>query len=149
MSHWIGASANLILGSDMTNLDGLGKQLITSGPSVAAVNFCSKYPMQPRNPGTGSNQAMQLQAWVAGPDDDGHAYVLLTNLDPNQGKGGYVDVGSGEQNVTVTLADLGLTDAKYNVKDVWFGNITTVRAGGAFSAVLDEGASQFLQLSLV
>lgn len=39
--------------------------------------------------------------------------VLLTNLGPNQGKGGYVDVGSGEQNVTVTLADLDAGESRF------------------------------------
>lgn len=76
-------------------------------------------------------------------------YVLLTNLGPNQGKGGYVAVGSGEQNVTVTLADLGLTGSQYKATDVWFGNITTiVEAGGALLAILDVGESRFLQLAV-
>lgn len=151
-SHWIGASANLIIGSDMTNLDDLGLQLTTSQASIDAAQFCGSYPMQPRNPGTGSNQAMQLQAWIAGPDDNGQAYVLLTNLGVNQGKGGYVTAGSGLQNVSITLSDLGLAgseDSEYTATDVWFGNVTTVKAGGGLSALLDDGNSQFLRLTLV
>jgi alpha-galactosidase len=148
MSHWIGASANLILGSDMTNFDALGRKLITSQSSIAAADFCSQYPMQPRNPGTGSNQPMQLQAWIAGPDSSGQAYVLLTNLGPNQGRGGYETIGTGIQNVSITLANLGLTGSKYNVVDVWFGNETTVTAGGNLSAILGELESQFLKLTL-
>jgi alpha-galactosidase len=147
MSHWIGASANLILGSDMTNLDTLGRQLITSTHSVGAADFCSNYPMQPRNPGTGSNQAMQLQAWVAGPDAAGQAYVLLTNLGTNQGRGGYDSVASGTQTVSATLADLGLPGSRYTARDVWSGNATYVKAAG-LSAVLDEGQSRFWQLTL-
>jgi alpha-galactosidase len=147
MSHWIGAAANLIVGSDMTNLDDLGKKLLTSNASRLAVDFCSKLPMQPRNPGTGSNQAAQLQAWVAGPSTSGQAYVLLTNLGPNQGRGGYVDVGAGEHNVSITLEDLGLTGSKYLARDVWSGNSTTVVAGGSLLAILGEGESQFLRLT--
>ncbi|ETS73189.1 hypothetical protein PFICI_15134 [Pestalotiopsis fici W106-1] len=147
-SHWIGASANLILGSDMTNIDDLGLKLATSQESIEAAKFCGRYPMQPRNPGTGSNQPMQLQAWIAGPDDDGQAYVLLTNLGANLGRGGYVDLGSGLQNVSITLGDLGLTGSGYVATDVWFGNVTTVEAGGGLSALLDDGNSQFLRLTL-
>ncbi|CAK7236103.1 hypothetical protein SEUCBS140593_009504 [Sporothrix eucalyptigena] len=148
MSHWIGAGANLILGSDMTNVDDLGLQLITSDASVAAANFCGTYPMQPRNPGTGSNQPIQLQAWVSGPSDDGEAYVLLTNLGTNLGKGGYVTVGSGNLTVSATLDDLGLTGAIYNVTDVWTGGKSQVSVGGGFSSVLDDGESTFLHLVL-
>jgi alpha-galactosidase len=148
MSHWVGASANLILGSDMTNLDALGRKLITSQSSIAAADFCSHYPMQPRNPRTGSNQAMQLQAWIAGPDSSGQAYALLTNLGPNMGRGGYETIGTGIQNVSITLALIGLTGSKYNATDVWFGNVTTVKSGGSLSAILGEGESQFLQLTL-
>ncbi|KAF7541159.1 hypothetical protein G7054_g857 [Neopestalotiopsis clavispora] len=147
-SHWIGASANLILGSDMTNVDDLGLMLTTSQESMHAAEFCGSYPMQPRNPGTGSNQPMQLQAWIAGPDDDGQAYVLLTNLGANLGRGGYVDVGSGVQNLSITLEDLGLSGSEYTATDVWFGNVTTVEAGGSLSALLDDGRSQFFRLTL-
>ncbi|ETS73955.1 hypothetical protein PFICI_13821 [Pestalotiopsis fici W106-1] len=146
-SHWIGASANLILGSDMTSIDDLGLQLITSASSISAAEFCATYPMQPRNPGTGSNQAMQLQAWLSGPDGDGNAYVLLTNLGENEGRGGYDTVGTGNLTVTVSLADLGLDGSSYAVTDVWNGTVTTVESGGSLSAVLDDGNSQFLQLT--
>ncbi|WYZ42736.1 hypothetical protein EsH8_VI_000435 [Colletotrichum jinshuiense] len=147
MSTWIGAAANLILGSDMTNLDDLGRKLLTSSDSIRAADFCGKWPMQPRNPGTGSNQAVQLQAWISGPSTIGQAYVLLTNLGPNLGRGGFVDVGAGAQNLSITLEDLGLTGSKYLVRDVWSGNSTTVAAGGSLSAILGEGESQFLRLT--
>ncbi|KAL4816119.1 glycoside hydrolase superfamily [Aspergillus spinulosporus] len=148
MSIWIGASSNLLLGSDMTNLDDLGRWFITSPSSIAAADFCARYPMQPRNPGTGSNQAMQLQAWIAGPNEHGEAYVLLTNLGPNLGDGGYVTAGSGEQKVSVTLADLGLRGSLYRATDVWYGNVTTVKRRGSLSATLGEGESRFLRLTL-
>jgi alpha-galactosidase len=146
MSHWIGASANLILGSDMKNLDALGMELIAGLQSKSAAKFCAVYPMQPRNPGTGSNQPMQLQAWIAGPDPTGQAYVLLTNLGPNLGKGGFVTVGTGVQDVTISLADLGLTASRYVAKDVWFGNATFVKSYQSLTASLDEGESRFWQI---
>jgi alpha-galactosidase len=147
MSIWIGASSNLLLGSDMTNIDDLGRQLLTSQESIAAAKFCNGYPIQPRNPGTGSNQAMQLQAWISVPSGSGEAYVLLTNLSENLEYGGYTTTNSGPANVSITLADLGLTGSSYNVKDVWYGNVTTVETGGSLSAILDDGESQFLQRS--
>jgi alpha-galactosidase len=148
MSHWIGAAANLILGSDLTNLDALGTKLITSANGNAAADFCGQLPMQPRNPGTGSNQPMQLQTWICGPSTIGQAYVILTNLGPNLCRGGYVTVGTGPQKVLIKLTDLGLTGDGYLVRDVWNGNSTTVAAGGRLSAVLGEGESQFWRLTL-
>lgn len=149
MSLWIGASSNLLIGSDMTNLDSLGRYLITSRPSIDAAEFCAEYPMQPRNPGTGSNQARQLQAWIAGPDRAGNAYALLTNLGPNHGDGGYMTVGGGQQNVSITLTDLGLRGHRYTATDVWFRNKTRIAAGGSISAGLGEGESRFLRLAPV
>nr|C8VJZ7.2 PUTATIVE PSEUDOGENE: RecName: Full=Putative alpha-galactosidase 8; AltName: Full=Alpha-D-galactoside galactohydrolase 8; AltName: Full=Melibiase 8; Flags: Precursor [Aspergillus nidulans FGSC A4] len=118
MRIWIGASSNLFLGSDMRILDDLGRWLITSPSSIAAADFCAMYPMQPRNPGTGSNQAVQLQACITGPSEHGEAYVLLTNLGPNLGDGGYVTVGGGEQKMSVTLADMGPSRSSANRLDL-------------------------------
>jgi alpha-galactosidase len=125
MNFWLGASSNLLLGSDMKNIDDLSRQLITSQAGIIAAKFCNGYPLQPRNPGTGSNQAMQLQAWLSGPSGSGEAYVLLTNLGENLGHGGYTTVATGSANVSVTLADLGLTHSQYTVEDVWFGYKST------------------------
>ena len=60
-TNWIGAGANLILGSDLTNLDDLGKALIASPAALDVANFTQRYPMQPRNPGTGEQSSQQLQ----------------------------------------------------------------------------------------
>ncbi|RFU31432.1 hypothetical protein B7463_g4907, partial [Scytalidium lignicola] len=143
MSHWIGAAANLILGSDMTNVDELGLKLLTSDASAASSRFTAQYPMQPRNPGTGNNLAKQLQAWIAGPSPQGEAYVLITNLGPDQGQGGFGTSLTGTQAVTVSWADLGITGGKWSVTDVWNGNKTT--ATGSYTAYLSENESQFLQ----
>ncbi|KAL4796722.1 hypothetical protein BDV19DRAFT_377970 [Aspergillus venezuelensis] len=106
MIYWMSSSSNHLLGLDMTNLDDLGRYLISSPGSIAAADFCAEYPMQPRNPGSGGNEARQLQAWVSGPNEKGEAYVLFSNLGPDLGKGGFVGVGAGRQNVSVSLGDL-------------------------------------------
>lgn len=71
--HWVGAGANLIVGSDETRRDDLGYMLLTDGEVYGkggVADFTQQYPMQPRNPsgwGTaGGNAAMQAQAWIAG-----------------------------------------------------------------------------------
>lgn len=146
MNHWLGAAANLILGSDLTQIDDLGRKLITSKASIAASSFFAKYPMQPRNPGTGENSAQQLQAWIGGPSDDRReAYVLIANYGPDQGQGGFGTQIYGKQKVTVSLADLGISGSKWTFTDVWQGNRTTVSK--SYSAWLTEGASQLLHLS--
>ncbi len=145
MHHWLGAGANLILGSDMTAIDELGWSLITSDQSIAASEFFALYPMQPRNPGTGGNSAKQLQAWIAGPSDEtGEAYVLIANYGPDQGQGGFGTQIYGNQKVTVSLADLGIADSHWTFTDIWGGNSTKVST--AYTAYLSEGASQLLHL---
>lgn len=143
MSHWIGAGANLILGSDMTNVDDLGKKLITDSKAQEVAQFTQRYPMQPRNPGTGGNLCSQLQAWIAGPDEGGQAVVVLANYGP-----GYVD---GEcdfkleepQNISVTWEDLGIEAPASEISDVWSGTAFDGSDTG-LEAVLDEGQSKLL-----
>ncbi|KAJ5740390.1 hypothetical protein N7493_000262 [Penicillium malachiteum] len=130
MSFWLGASSNFLLGSDMTNIDDLGMQLLTSSAGSHAAEFCNGHPLQPRNPDTGSNQALQLQAWLSGPSGSGKAYVLLTNLGENLGHGGYTTVTTGNGTVSVTLDDLGLMGSSYTVEWVWYGNKPTLASGG-------------------
>jgi alpha-galactosidase len=147
-SLWIGASANLLLGSDLTNLDNLGRKLITSPDSVKVADFCAKYPMQPRNPGTGGHEARQLQAWISGPSDVGEAVVTLTNLGANRGNAGYKTKWNGVQDVKITLRDLGIGDGEcWSVRDVWEGDVMKVIRGGSLESMLDEGESKMLWLS--
>jgi alpha-galactosidase len=149
MSHWIGAAANLILGSDLTTLDDLGRKLTTSTESIAATTFCSEYPMQPRNPGTGDNLAQQLQAWISGPSATGQAIVILTNLGASLGEAGYSTTLAGVQEVSISLEDLGIGFQDcYEVQDVWNGNTSQVLKGQSLFAQLDDGESQMLNLAL-
>lgn len=144
MNHWLGAAANLVIGSDLTTLDDLGIKLLTSLQSAQAADFFAQYPMQPRNPGTGNNLAQQLQAWIAGPTKDKTAYVLIANYGPDQGSGGFYTGMTGVQPVTVSLSDLGVK-GKWTFTDVWNGNSTTVSK--SYTAYLAENESQLISLS--
>ncbi|KAG0646374.1 Alpha-D-galactoside galactohydrolase 3 [Hyphodiscus hymeniophilus] len=144
MNHWLGAAANLVIGSDLTQLDALGIQLLTSSQSGAFANFSAQYPMQPRNPGSGNNLAQQLQAWIAGPSQETEAYVILANYGPDQGASGFDTSLAGVQAVTVSLNDLGISGQAWNFTDVWNGNSTVVT--GSFTAYLNEYESQLLHL---
>ncbi|OZJ02056.1 Alpha-galactosidase 3 [Bifiguratus adelaidae] len=144
MNHWLGAAANLIIGSDMTQLDDLGVRLLTSPQSAAAAKFFAQYPMQPRNPGTGNNKAQQLQAWIAGPTNNQEAYVLIANYGHDEGVGGFGTSLTGVQKVTVSLSDLGIANRKWTFTDVWNGNSTKVDS--SYTAYLGEYESQLLYL---
>ncbi|KAL2870908.1 glycoside hydrolase family 27 protein [Aspergillus lucknowensis] len=145
MTHWIGAGANLITGSDLTNLDSVGVGLLTNAEALRVADFTARYPMQPRNPGSGDQDPQQLQAWIAGPSVDGEAVVVLANYGPDQGDGGYGTSLSGEQTVSVSFEDLGMS-GEYTVYDVWADKNITV-SDGAISYDLDEGASALLYLT--
>ncbi|THU78464.1 hypothetical protein K435DRAFT_55598 [Dendrothele bispora CBS 962.96] len=62
MNHWIGAGSNLMIGNDLGNLDALGKHILTHPSHLSLATFTARYPMRPRNPGTGFGEAKQLQA---------------------------------------------------------------------------------------
>jgi alpha-galactosidase len=146
MNHWLGAAANLVIGGDMQQVDALGLKLTTSKQSIAAANFFAQYPMQPRNPGTGSNAAKQLQAWIGGPSDNHkEAYVLIVNYGPDQGNGGFGTQLYASQKVAVSLKDLGISGSTWTFTDIWKGNSTKVSQ--SYSAWLSEGESQLLRLT--
>jgi alpha-galactosidase len=144
MNHWLGAGANLVLGSDLRNIDALGTKLLTSSQTIQAANFFAQYPMQPRNPGSGNNLPKQLQAWIAGPSDENEAYVLLVNYGPDEGNGGFGTSLNGIQNVSISLNDLGITVKSWKFSDVWRGNTTKVSS--SYTAYLAESESQLLHL---
>jgi alpha-galactosidase len=145
-THWIGAAANLISGSDMTRLDALGIKLLTDPAGQEVANFTARYPMQARNPGSGRNESKQLQAWIAGPDNegDGRAIVVLANYGPDQGQGGFRTYFIDQQIVRATWEDLGLSGV-YEVSDVW-EHKQLGTANSEISAVLAEGESLMLSL---
>ena len=143
MNHWLGAAANLIIGSDLTTLDELGIKLLTSSQSVLAANFFAQYPMQPRNPGTGSNLAQQLQAWIAGPTTAKEGYVIIANYGSDESEGGFGTYITGVQPITVSLHDLGV-EGTWTFTDVWKGNSSKV--SHSYTAYLDENESQLLNI---
>jgi alpha-galactosidase len=148
MTHWIGAAANLITGSDLTSLDDFGIKLLTDKNALSVADFTAKYPMQPRNPGSGKGDAKQLQAWIAGPSsDNGEVVVVLANYGPDLGLGGFGTSLSGPQTVTASLSDLGIS-GKYNIRDVWEDKDLGT-TGDQVKAELGEGESQLLRLSPV
>ena len=110
--HWIGAGANLMTGGDLLHIDELGRKLLGDVGLTGVADMTSQWPMQPRNPDSGGNAARQLQAWIAGPTDDldgtREAVVLITNLGPDEGEGGFGSRIHGFQRVRVTLNVLGL-----------------------------------------
>ncbi|KAK5633508.1 hypothetical protein RRF57_009222 [Xylaria bambusicola] len=120
MTHWIGAAANLIIGSDLTTLDNFGLNLLTNAAALAVADFTASFPMQPRNPGTGAQSAQQLQAWIAGPSPTGEAVVVIANYGPDEGQGGFRTSLNGLQTIIVTWKDLGI-QGSFDVFDVWAG----------------------------
>ncbi|THU97139.1 family 27 glycoside hydrolase [Dendrothele bispora CBS 962.96] len=123
LSHWMAAGSNLILGSDLTNIDDFGQSLLSNTFAFSTIaDFAAKFPMRPRNPGTGAGDAKQLQAWIAGPGtSSGHttAVVLLANYGPDLGMGGFGTSLSGTQTVSISLDELGIGNDSWTAKDVW------------------------------
>lgn len=146
-SHWIGAAANLIHGGDMTNIDDLGMKLATDSDAFAVADFSAKYPMQPRNPGSGGTEAMQLQAWIGGPSSDGEAVVILANYGPAGPQAGFNTSITGVQTVKASMEDLGIDGSSWAVFNVWDKTNSSVANGGPLSADLDEGESVLLKLT--
>ncbi|KAF2181619.1 glycoside hydrolase family 27 protein [Zopfia rhizophila CBS 207.26] len=144
-THWIGAATNLISGFDMTKLGTLGIRLLSDPGATSVAQFTAKFPMQPRNPGTGQNDSKQLQTWIAGPDNNGAAVVVLTNYGPDRGQGGFNTNLPGVQSVSATWEDLGI-NGTYAVRNVWAG-ADLGNFDNAVSANLNAGESQLLRLT--
>lgn len=143
-THWIGAAANLITGSDMTKVDRLGLRFLTHKAAQDAARFTARFPMQPRNPLTGRNDSKQLQAWISGPDESGSNLVVLANYGPDQGQGGYESKLEGRQLVQVTWSDLGLSGS-FKIWNVWTGD-DLGSSNTEVSVTLDAGESRLLSL---
>ncbi|KAL1964963.1 hypothetical protein VTN77DRAFT_6163 [Rasamsonia byssochlamydoides] len=131
--HWVGAGANLITGSDLTQIDALGQELLYDPEVLSIADFTANYPMQPKNPfntaDPGSQASSQLQAWIAGPDTNNqNAVVVLANYGPDQGQGGFGTSLEGVQLVNISLADLGIADGQPNGAPGW--NVRRVLGGG-------------------
>ncbi|KUJ08321.1 glycoside hydrolase family 27 protein [Mollisia scopiformis] len=131
--HWVGAGANLITGSDLTQIDTLGQELLYDPELLSIADFTANFPMQPKNPiGSsipGSQASVQLQAWIAGPNNDNqNAVVVLANYGPDQGQGGFGTSLEGTQLVNISLADLGIAAGQPNGATAW--SVRRVLGGG-------------------
>lgn len=145
MTHYIGAGANLIIGSDLTHLDKFGLNLLTNKAAHDVADFTAQYPMQPRNPGTGGQDAKQLQAWIAGPAPNGKAVVVLANYGPDLGQGGFNGTSTGDEWVSASWEDLGIKGT-YSVHDVW-NNKNLGKQKSGVKAKLGPGESVLLTLT--
>lgn len=145
MTHWVAAGANLILGSDLKRIDDFGRSLLSNKDVLAVADFAAKYPMQPRNPGSGANDSKQLQGWIAGPDERGKAVAVLANYGPDKGQGGFGQKLIGKQKVKVSWSDLGFA-GPLKAKNVWSGKQTCTTKDG-IEATLDESESVLLWLT--
>lgn len=131
--HWIGAGANQITGSDLSQLDTLGQELLYDSEFLSVADFTAQYPMQPKNPfGTanpGSQASEQLQAWIAGPDTNNqNAVVVLSNYGPDLGQGGFGTSLQGVQLVNISFSLLGIAQGQPNGSPAW--SIRRVLGGG-------------------
>ncbi|KAH8122405.1 hypothetical protein ACSS6W_005965 [Trichoderma asperelloides] len=131
--HWVGAGANQITGSDLSQLDTLGKELLYDPEFLSVAEFTNQYPMQPKNPfGTanpGSQASEQLQAWIAGPNTGNkNAVVVLANYGPDLGQGSFGTSLQGVQLVNISLSLLGIAEGQPNGAPGW--SVRRVLGGG-------------------
>ncbi|UKZ91511.1 uncharacterized protein TrAFT101_006488 [Trichoderma asperellum] len=131
--HWVGAGANQITGSDLSQLDTLGKELLYDPEFLSVAEFTNQYPMQPKNPfGTanpGSQASEQLQAWIAGPNTGNkNAVVVLANYGPDLGQGSFGTSLQGVQLVNISLSLLGIAEDQPNGAPGW--SVRRVLGGG-------------------
>lgn len=134
--HWACTGGNLVTGSDLSNIDTLGKTLLYDKELLSIAAFTSQYPMQPKNPfgstQPGSQASEQLQAWIAGPDrDKKSAVVVLANYGPDQGEGGFGSNLQGVQFLNVSLGILGIAAGQPSGHNSW--NIRRILGGGGQS----------------
>ncbi|KZT58032.1 glycoside hydrolase family 27 protein [Calocera cornea HHB12733] len=148
MTFWLGAGANLLIGSDLLQLDEFGKRVLTDREALAIADFTAQYPMQPRNPGTGGNNAQQLQAWIAGPSDaTGESVVVVANLGPPLGQSGYEGqkVLTGHEAFELSFESLGIAGT-YKVRNIWEHRDLSIRNSG-LRVLLGEGESELFKLT--
>ncbi|KAI5464371.1 glycoside hydrolase family 27 protein [Mariannaea sp. PMI_226] len=126
--HWIGSSAEMNIGDDLTQPTKEGLKLLNDKDALSAAEFTANFPMQPRNPGSGENAWMDQNAWIAGPSRSGEFIAVLAN---------YAD-SSESITVSATLKDLGVSGS-YKCLDVLGKSVTKTSHG--LSARLQGGQS--------
>ena len=148
MSHWIGAGANLIIGSNMTNLDEFGLALLTNERALEiANNFTVKFPMLPTQGNKNPSHGRQGQVWIAGPSDDTDVAVILIANYGNSGNNNLFDPipTQGSWFYNFTLSQIGLdAEATYSVENVWNSDADfTVQGDVTVSGTLQDSEVKF------
>ncbi|MDH6117703.1 alpha-galactosidase [Kitasatospora sp. GAS204A] len=124
LTLWSIENANLLLGTDMTNLDSGDLALLTND-EVLAVD-------QAGHPATPVDRTTQQQVWSA-PNGDGSYTVALFNL------------SSSAATVTAHFPDLGFSGSA-TVRDLW-SHTELGSSTGTFSATLNPHASRLLRVT--
>ncbi|WP_329561489.1 alpha-galactosidase [Kitasatospora sp. NBC_01266] len=124
LTLWAIENANLMLGTDLTNLDSSDLSLLTND-EVIAVD-------QAGHPATPVDRTSQQQVWSA-PNGDGSYTVALFNL------------SSSPETVTAHFPDLGFSGSA-TVRDLW-SHTELGSSTGTFSATLNPHASRLLRVT--
>ncbi|KAI9766649.1 MAG: hypothetical protein M1839_004789, partial [Geoglossum umbratile] len=144
MTHWIGAAANLILGSDLTKLDQFGLNLLTNAGALDVAQFTQSNPMRPLIGNSKPDKGSPVQIWLAGPEKStGIAVVVLANYGAS-GNNALFDPApaAGKQDISFTLESLGLSQDSYHVKDIWNPqNSKAVKLTDKIPVSLNDGES--------
>lgn len=146
-THWIGAGAPLLLGSDMTALDGYGKALLSDARANDVARFTAGRPMVPTEGNSDGAKGRQRQVWLAGPDETTGVVVAVL---ANYGANGDNDLfGSkpddADQVFRISPKDLGLASSGYYVvEDVWANTTVDLGYGDSWTWTLDKGGAAAL-----
>ncbi len=111
MSHWIGAGANLIIGSNMTELDDYDLALLINELALEIVNnFRAKYPMRPIQDNSNTSHGRQGQVWVARPANDSDVAMVLVENYRNSSNNNLFDpiLTEGWWSYNLTFSSIGL-----------------------------------------
>ncbi|KAH7051347.1 family 27 glycoside hydrolase [Macrophomina phaseolina] len=151
LSHWIGAGANLFLGSDLTAIDAFGKSLLTNPLANEIANFTAAYPMVPTRGNTNEQKGQQTQVWIAGPDgESGVVVVLLANYGANGDNDLFESTpDDADQRITLSPKELGLTSSGYySIEDVWGNTKIDLGYSDEWTWTLEkEGAAALLRFT--
>ncbi|UJR17374.1 hypothetical protein I4U23_004269 [Adineta vaga] len=152
MSHWIGAGANLIIGSNMTELDDYGLALLTNKRALyIANNFTSKYPMFPTQGNNNPSRGRQGQMWIAGPTTNLDAAVILVANYGNSGNNNLFDPVPIQSwwSYNFTFSDFGLVaQTTYAVENVWDTDADfTARGNEIITGTLQDSEVKFWRVT--
>ena len=152
MTHWIGAGANLIIGSNMTALDDFGRALLTNKRALEiANNFTSKYPMRPTQGNNNPARGRQGQVWIAGPTAGSEIAAIVVANYGNSGNNNLFDPIPTQSwwSYNFTFSDIGLdADATYAVEDVWHLDADfTVRGNEMVAGTLQDAEVKFWRIT--